>query len=455
MSDSDIGKIEKSNVRTTDVVKFAIFSLIGALLFLFPIKYGNSFNIPVGIGIDFVKGYIHEYTKYIMLIFVVINAILTTINYFFKPNFIQENKWLNKVLVATPLYLVSRIIGAIVIVMVFFQLGPEAIISGSTGGTMLDLTMSLVSVLLVISYTMPLITDFGIMEFSGVLIRSLVKPLFTVPGRSAVDLMTSWFGASNAAVLLTERQYNTGYYSGREAAVIMTNFSLVSIPFCYIVATIIGIENLFTPFYLTIVVVGFILAAIIPRIPPLNRVTEDYNKETGKVINETVPQGKSKFAYAVETASLRAKDTTFSDVIKQGNDMFFSVIFGLAPIILSWGTISLILVEFTPVFNILAYPFGFYLDILGVEGAFELSPATLVGFADMFIPGLILAPSKIIETKFILGILSLVQIIYLTEVGVIIINSKVPIGFKELLFVFLERTVIAIPLIVLMTKLLL
>jgi nucleoside recognition membrane protein YjiH len=73
----------------------------------------------------------------------------------------------------------------------------------------------------------------------------------------------------------------------------------------------------------------------------------------------------------------------------------------------------------------------------------------------MFIPGLILAPSKIIETKFILGILSLVQIIYLTEVGVIIINSKVPIGFKELLFVFLERTVIAIPLIVLMTKLLL
>ena len=44
---------------------------------------------------------------------------------------------------------------------------------------------------------------------------------------------------------------------------------------------------------------------------------------------------------------------------------------------------------------------------------------------------------------------SLVQIIYLTEVGTIIIKSEIPLNFWKLLVIFLERTLIAIPLIVL------
>lgn len=302
---------------------------------------------------------------------------------------------------------------------------------------------------------MPLITDFGIMEFTGVLIKDFVKPLFTVPGRSAVDLMTSWFGASNAAVLLTEKQYDTGYYTAREAAVIMTNFSVVSIPFCYIVTSILGVQHLFTQFYIILVIVGFALALIMPRIPPLSNIPDTYNEETGKMVNEEVPEGKTKFQFALELAAARAEKSNFRDVIKSGSDMFLSVLFILSPIIISWGTISLILVEYTPIFKWLSYPIGFYLNILGIEQAYQVAPAALVGFADMFIPALILAPVTIVKTKFVLGILSLIQIIYLTEVGIIIIQSKVPLGFKELFIIFLERTIIAIPLIILLTNIIL
>lgn len=54
-----------------------------------------------------------------------------------------------------------------------------------------------------------------------------------------------------------------------------------------------------------------------------------------------------------------------------------------------------------------------------------------------------------VKTKFVIGVLSLVQIIYLTEVGTIIIKSEIPLNFWKLLVIFLERTIIAIPLIVL------
>lgn len=443
----------KKSPDIKNILKFILISSIGGFLFLIPIKYKEGYNIPVGILIDSVKSYIYEYTFYFMLILVTFNAILSIITFISKPKFIIENKWLSKILVTSPLYLASRIIGAVIIWLVFLQVGPEQIISVNTGGTMVDLTRSLVCILLTISYTMPLLTDFGIMEFIGILIKKFVRPLFLVPGRSAIDLITSWLGASNAAVLLTERQYNTGYYSAREAATIMVNFSLVSVPFCYIIASILKVEHLFAPFYLITTVVGFILAVITPRIRPLKNLPDTYNEETGKMVDEDVPEGMTKFEFAIESASRRAGKSGLGDIINQGNDMFLSVLFGLAPIIISWGTIFLILVEYTPVFKILSYPLGLYLNILGVEHAFQAAPATLVGFVDMFIPAMILAPMDAVRTKFIIGSLSLVQIIYLTETGSIIIQSKVPLKIKELFIIFLQRTVIALPIIVLLTNL--
>lgn len=69
-------------------------------------------------------------------------------------------------------------------------------------------------------------------------------------------------------------------------------------------------------------------------------------------------------------------------------------------------------------------------------------------FIDMFIPALLAVGLTSVKTKFVIGVLSLVQIIYLTEAGTIIIKSEIPLNFWKLLVIFLERTIIAIPLIV-------
>lgn len=249
-------------VSSQGKLKFAILSIIGVFLFLIPIPSGDTFSIPVGIIIDWVKSIIHNYLLWPMVILVVTNALLTLWTTISKPKFIMNNDWLRSNFDTTPLYLISRLIGAIIILLYAFDLGPEMITSAATGGTMIDLAMQLVSVLLVISFAMPLLTSFGIMEFIGILISDYVRPLFKLPGRSAVNVITAWLGASNAAVLLTKQQYDDGYYTGREAAIIMMNFSLVSVPFVYIVAEILGIPEYFTPFYLIITLVGIIMGII-------------------------------------------------------------------------------------------------------------------------------------------------------------------------------------------------
>lgn len=241
-----------------------------------------------------------------------------------------------------------------------------------------------------------------------------------------------------------------GFYTKREAGYIMTNFSLVSVPFCLMVANTIGLDSSFPIFYLCICLVGVALAVIIARIPPIRTIPDTYREETGKQVVEDLPDEKGILEYALESSCKRASEFHADTVLSSGLEVMMGTLFDLIPIVASWGVIALAVATYTPLFDWISYPMGLYLQLFGVQDAFAVAPATLVGFTDMFIPALLLAGADVaVKTKFIIGVLSLVQIIYLTEVGTVVIKSEVPLGFGKLFILFMERTLIAIPLIVL------
>ena len=55
-------------------------------------------------------------------------------------------------------------------------------------------------------------------------------------------------------------------------------------------------------------------------------------------------------------------------------------------------------------------------------------------------------------TKFIIGALSISQLVYLTETGAVILKSDIPIKFKDLFLIFLTRTIITLPIITLIAN---
>lgn len=445
---------QQSHVNTKNILKFILCSAFGILMFLVPIPQGESFTTMLDFLKSGLKNLFGGSLSYIIAVLLVCSAVISLIDYFAKPDFIRNNHYLKKVFSTTPLYLVSKAAGAIFACMVVFGFGPEVVTSVDTGATIVDLCGTLFCIVLGFSFILPFLTDCGIMEFLGVLLKPVVRPLFHVPGRASVDLMASWFGASNAAVILTREQYMKGFYTKREAGYIMTNFSIVSIPFCLMIANTVGIDHLFPPFYLCICVTGVVLAIVIARIPPIRTLPDTYRESVGKQLNEEVPQEKGIFSYAVEMSCQRAEKFNLKTVFSSGLEVVMGMLFDLIPIVVAWGTIALIIATYTPVFNWISYPMGIYLNLFGVEEAFTVAPATLVGFTDMFIPALLITGIKSVKTKFIIGVLSLVQIIYLTEVGTIIIKSEIPLNFWKLLIVFLERTLIAIPIIVLLANIL-
>jgi len=460
-------QLDESKLRKRGLIKFILLSALGAFLFLAPIPDGEgAFNIPLGFAIDWLRGVFGTVSlgtygsdvnfalhHLLALIVISISFIGTLVAYIFQPKFIVDNEKLREIFRSSPVYLISKAVGFVVVWMIFLGLGPDFLINAHTGDEMMGLTASLMVVFICLVPAIPILTKFGLMEFFGVLIRKVVRFLFRLPGRASVDLMASWFGSSAASVIITRDQHEKGFYTGREAAVIATNFSFVSLPFTLVVAEAIGLRARFWLFYLVVCVVCVVLAVIMPRIWPLRKLNDNYLPDVGKQIHEEVPANMGVFKWAVRSATKSANETTAREVVHSGIYSYLNIFMDLIPIILAWGTVALIIFEFTPIFEWVSWPMGQLLRLLQVEGAMTYAPATLVGFFDMFIPALLLgsAPES---TRFILGTLSIVQIIYLAETGVLILKSKMPLNIGKLFAIFMIRTLIALPLIVGLTWLL-
>ena len=214
--------MEQTQTKTTHVtkknmLKFILGSAFGVLMFLVPIPQGESFTTLLDFLKSWIKGLFGGSLNYIIMVLLIVSAVMSLYDYFAKPDWIRKNHYLTRAFTTTPLYLISKVIGAVMVVMIVFQAGPEVVISVDTGITMIDLCGTLFSIVLAFSFILPFLTDCGIMEFLGVILKPVVRPLFRVPGRASVDLIASWFGASNAAVILTREQYMKGFYTKREA----------------------------------------------------------------------------------------------------------------------------------------------------------------------------------------------------------------------------------------------
>lgn len=434
-------------------MKFIVFSAFGLFMFMFPMPGQESFSTPISLLTDLTDQYLQENTPWLLLVIVMTAVLGIFVAKSANPAILNQQIWLKELFCVSHWITLTKIIALLVTICVMLDIGPEIIRSEDNGATMVSLAKTLIAIAITLSFILPFLTDCGIMEFIGVLLKPLIRPLFNVPGRASVDLIASWLASSNTAVLITATQYNSNYYSKREAATIMTNFSLVSIPFCLVVAQTLNLTHIFPLLYLTISALGIFLAIIGVRLYPLKNIPETYCRGNGENLNEDVPHDKALWAWALSAAIERAKTFKLSKALIAGLKMTIGIILDIIPIVIAWGTIGSLLVNCTPIFYWLSYPMGLYLQLLGVSEAFTIAPATLVGFIDMFIPALIMPANLSEQGRFIVGVLSLVQIIYMTEVGSIIIKSNVGLGIKQLLIIFLQRTIIALPIIVFVSKL--
>ena len=432
---------------------FLIPSFLGILLFLIPIPTDEGWKVTIAVLAGLMAGQIESFVPWVMLVILVIAALGSLAFIAKKENTSDSVPFFEKLFNVNLFWTLTRVVAAVFAFMVLFQVGPEPVWNENTGGLLLSgsgLLSFLFTIFLFAGLFLPLLMNFGLLEFFGTMMVKIMRPLFRLPGRSSIDALASWVGDGTIGVLLTSKQYEDNKYTQREAAIIGTTFSVVSITFAIVVIEEIGLGEYFLPYYGTVILAGVILALIMPRIYPLaQKKTEFMDGSPQDSVSEDVPNGQGLASHGIEKALEKADRNRsvanfFSDGMKNVLDMWI----GVAPVVMAFGTIALILAEYTSTFVILGAPFEPYLNLLGVPEAAEAAQLMVVGFADMFLPAILGAGIESEMTRFVVATMSVTQLIYMSEVGGLLLGSKIPVNIFDLIVVFLLRTVIALPIVV-------
>lgn len=423
------------------IIKFLFYSILGIIAFLAPVTIGGESSILMGhIKSIVIDGY-SESIKY-LIVFVSLITITGTVIGKIKKQF--KNPVLQELFICGPINGAVRIGGSIFFLMVHFGVGPKAVLDPNTGGMMAgDLLPSLMVTFCVGVILMPLLTSFGLVEFVGVLIAPFMRKVFKVPGYAAVDAIASFLGDGTIGIVVTDQQYQKGYYTQREAVIIATSFSIVGISFAAVVADFLRFSSIFIIFYSTIAISTVVAGVIIARFP-LKKFKDEYYVQ-GKVEEKDIISFSLALRKAAAVAEKAREVEIIVDSIKKVAVLYITFI----PVIMFMGTAGLIVAEYTNIFSIISMPLIPFLQLLGFskEVAESMAPSMIVGFSDMYLPSLLIESVKSDMARFVIGTLSFAQLIFLSETGMILVASKIGFTFWDALKFFVLRTIITFPVI--------
>ena len=423
------------------IIKFLFYSILGIIAFLAPVTIGGESSILMGHIKSMVIDNYSDSIKYLVVLVSLITITGTIIGKF-KKQF--KNSVFQELFICGPINGAVRIGGSIFFLMVHFGVGPKAVLDPNTGGMMAgDLLPSLMVTFCVGVILMPLLTSFGLVEFVGVLIAPFMRRVFKVPGYAAVDAIASFLGDGTIGIVVTDQQYQKGYYTQREAVIIATSFSIVGISFAAVVADFLRFSSIFIIFYSTIAISTVVAGVIIARLP-LKKFKDEYYVQ-GKVEEKDIISFSLALRKAAAVAEKAKELEIMIDSVKKVAVLYITFI----PVIMFMGTAGLIVAEYTNIFSIISMPLIPFLQLLGFskEIAESMAPSMIVGFSDMYLPSLLIESVKSDMARFVIGTLSFAQLIFLSETGMILVASKIGFTFWDALKFFVLRTIITFPVI--------
>lgn len=325
------------------------------------------------------------------------------------------------------------------------------IVGKATGGSVIPIGVQVFWIISVSSFVMPLLTNYGIIDFIGALMEPIMRPLFKLPGRAAVNALVSFLSSSSVGVLITTKLFRRRVYTEKEAILVATGFSAVSVGFAYMMIKLVGLENQFALVYFISLIMTFIISGVMARIPPFSKKKDIYidgRVQTEEDLKEARHTEKGLVQTGIDRAAKKAYTApSLISEIKSSLRDAIEVIPKVVTSLMFIGTVALILAEYTPLFDYIGKIFVPLLKLLKVPNAAQIASAFPTGLAEMSLPGLMI--SDIVDllepgARFLVISVSISQVIFFAETIVVMMSAKLPLKIWELVVAFFERTFIGI-----------
>ncbi len=417
----------------SNIAKFIILNLIGIFMFFITVEINEKSSIPVDHIVTFIRS-IPNFDLVYGTVIVAVGAVLPLI----------RKTW-NKDKV-TMVFSFLKLLAIPFLIIWLAKVGParwfETDMLPFIWGKVVVPVTSLVPVGAVF---LAFLINYGLMEFIGVFMRPVMRPIWKTPGRSAVDAVASFVGSYSVGLLITNRVYKEGFYSTKEASIIATGFSTVSATFMVIVARATGLlENHWNVYFWTTLIITFIVTAITTRIYPLSK-KPDTGYQGMNVIPEPVPE-KGKLLSTALNEGLESCSNAVGilEGIKKNFIDGLNMALGIGPSLMSIGFLGLLLAEYTPVFDIIGYifvPFAFLLGF-GSE-ALVMGKACAISLAEMFLPvGIVGECSPF--ANYVIAIVCVAEVLFFSASIPCVLGTDIDISLKDIVIVWVERVILAL-----------
>lgn len=416
---------------STAMWKFFVYSFIGAFMFFVPVTIGEKSSIMLDHIVTWIQASAPGVLPYYALIIIFAGAIYPFLSGTWKKSTVDM------------VFSIFKVIGLIVGIMIVFGIGPEWLFRPDMGPFLFNKLVISVGLLVPIGAVfLALLVGYGLLEFIGVLMQPIMRPVWKTPGRSAIDGVASFVGSYSLGLLITNRVYKEGKYTAREAAIIATGFSTVSATFMVIVAKTLGLMEIWNTFFWVTILVTFAVTAVTVRIWPLVSMKDDYYEGS-------TPQPERKLEGSRIAAAWGEAKETVSKTPSLGTNIWTNVRDGLLmamailPSILSIGLLGLVLATFTPIFDWVGYIFYPFTALLQLPEPMLVAKASSLGIAEMFLPALLVAESVMV-VKFVVGVVSISSIIFFSALVPCIVATEIPISIPKLIVIWVERVILTL-----------
>ncbi|ATG50662.1 histidine transporter [Brachybacterium vulturis] len=412
--------------------RFFVYSAIGLAMFFGTVEIGGESTILVDHALTFVMWMLGPAVPWVVVCLVLLGTV--------RP--FVTGSWRQSAL--RTVFALLNIVGLVVAVCAAAGFYPGPLGNPDIGPFLWEKLGIPVGMLVPVGAVfLALLINYGLMEFIGVLVQPIMRPVWKVPGRAAVDAVASFVGSYSLALLITDRVYREGRYTGKEAAIIATGFSTVSATFMVIVASTLDLMHHWTLYFFLTLAVTFAVTAITVRIPPLSRVPDvpyegvEHSPEPasrGHRLRQAWDEAMRALANAPGIG--RGSWATFKDGVLMAS--------AIVPSILSVGLIGLLLATYTPVFDVIGWLFVPVAYLVQLPDPALAGKAVSVGIAEMFLPATVVAGHESEVLRFTVGVTAVSQIVFFSALVPSILATRIPVSVVHMVVLWFIRVVLTI-----------
>lgn len=412
--------------------RFLGFSLLGIFVFFIRIRLNGKSSIPIDHIVSFLKEALKDYYTYII-------CFLSGCTFVTKA----VKKKVGRRFADILFFLLSA--GSFVISgAVLLKAGPQSLLTAAEGA--IQATGNILCAIFVSSVFIPLLVEYGLVDFCGMLCRPFMRRLFRTPGSSAVIGVSAFLGNYSMGHVVSRQMYEQGKFTEKETVIVAMGFSTCSVGLMLNLVNYLDLMEHWTVYVLCVLVITFTVTALVSRIFPISRKREVYKEG---VSPEMEPSASgNRFAAAWREGIRRAEGapdafTAVKNILKQVFPVICEIT-GTSTCVITFGMLA---VSHTHLFSYLGVLFRPFLKAAGVGSADLPWAVQAIGasIVEPVLAGVICAARDLsLRTRWIVAVVPYTAIVFFAGFIPSVWSCRINCRVWEMLLIWAERVILSI-----------